>query len=229
MCATLPAHLIICDLVTVIFYEEIKLWSSSVCNFLQPSVSLSLLDPNNLLNTLFLNTCICLFQDQASDPFETTCKVTVWRFSVAGEQETLNSNVRSTKWHLPAVIIMIMENVTIYYQKQNQHLTAGKPDTTSGRSRQIWVQKSPRANIFSICKEVRRYLTGWYRTKRPIHFDHYPIYCVSSSELKSFLIHPPEISGKYQQTPSRKAGETRQEMPANFATKYLFSHSAGFF
>jgi hypothetical protein len=160
MCATFPAHLIICDLVTVIFYEEFKLWSSSVCNFLQPPVTLSLLDPNNLLNTLFLNTCICLFQDQVSDPFETTCKVIVWRFSVAGKQETLNSNVRSTKWHLPAVIIMIMENVTIYYQKHSQHLTAGKPDTTGDRSRHIWVQKSPGANMFSVYKEVRRYPYG---------------------------------------------------------------------
>jgi hypothetical protein len=36
--------------------EEYKLWSSSLCSFLQPPVTSFLFDPNILLNTLFSNT-----------------------------------------------------------------------------------------------------------------------------------------------------------------------------
>jgi hypothetical protein len=35
--------------------EEYKLWSSSLCSFLQPPVTSSLFGPNILLNTLFSN------------------------------------------------------------------------------------------------------------------------------------------------------------------------------
>jgi hypothetical protein len=41
--------------------------------------------------------------------------------------------------------------------------------------------------------------TGWYRLKRPIHRGNFLIYCASASEFKSCLIHPLDLSRKYQE------------------------------
>jgi hypothetical protein len=43
-------------IILLILGEENKLWSSSLCSFLQPTVTSSLFGPNILLKTLFSNT-----------------------------------------------------------------------------------------------------------------------------------------------------------------------------
>jgi len=79
MCATCPAHLIL-DIITWIIFGKYRSLSSSLCSFLHSPVTLSHLDPHNLLSTLFLNTlspCSSLnVSDQVSHPYKTKGKIT---------------------------------------------------------------------------------------------------------------------------------------------------------
>jgi hypothetical protein len=64
--------------ILIILRQEYKLWSSSLCSFLQPPVTSSLFGPN-ILNTLFSNTlCLCSslnVRDQFSRPYRTLLKL----------------------------------------------------------------------------------------------------------------------------------------------------------
>jgi hypothetical protein len=63
-----------------------------------------------------------------------------------------------------------------------------------------------------------------------MHCGHFLIYCASPSEFQSFLIHSPELSGKYRQRHlAAKKGETWQEMSLNFAGEVYLSYSTGIF
>jgi hypothetical protein len=70
---TFYVHLIILDLITLITLgEECKLWSSSLCSFVQPAVASSLVGPIVLHSVVFSNTtnlCSSLnVRDQGSQP-----------------------------------------------------------------------------------------------------------------------------------------------------------------
>jgi hypothetical protein len=85
MRATCPAHFILLALITLtILGEDYKPCSSSLCSFLQPHVTSSLLGPNILLSTLFSNTlslCYSLnVRDKVSHPYKT--RINIFKFEI---------------------------------------------------------------------------------------------------------------------------------------------------
>ena len=75
-------HLILLDFITrTTLGEEYRSLSSSLCSLLHSPVTLSLLGPNILLNTIFSNTLSFLsslnVNDQVSHPHKTTGKIIV--------------------------------------------------------------------------------------------------------------------------------------------------------
>ena len=79
--ATWSTHFIILDFINRIFGEEYRSLSSSLCSFLHSPVTSSLLGPNILLSTRFLNTLnlpsSLNVSDQGSHPYKTRSKIIV--------------------------------------------------------------------------------------------------------------------------------------------------------
>jgi hypothetical protein len=83
--ATRSASLIVLDLIIIIILCEVyKLWSSSLCSFLQPPVTSSHLRPNILLSTLFSHTfSLCsslIVRDKCLTHTEPQAKLQSWMF-----------------------------------------------------------------------------------------------------------------------------------------------------
>ena len=102
--ATRPAPLIIIDLITqIIFGEEYRSVSFSLCSFLHSSVTSSLLGPNSLLTTIFSNTLSLRnspsVNDQVSHPHRTMGKIIiVYILFFSHSKDKLHSCSNQDRW-----------------------------------------------------------------------------------------------------------------------------------
>jgi hypothetical protein len=82
--------------------EEYKLWSSSLCSFLQPPVTSSLFDPNILLNTLL------------SNKIKTRTEIFVYRHNIHNIKIYL---MKIYKFHFKCILIWFVFKIIISARK----------------------------------------------------------------------------------------------------------------
>jgi hypothetical protein len=71
-------------------------------------------------------------------------------------------------------------------------------------------------------------VTGWYRTRRPLHWDRF--WCtVIPFELSSLPIHTPELSGNCSRHLVAKQEEVGEKWPLNFVYEVSLFILVGFF
>jgi hypothetical protein len=93
-------------IILIILGEKYKLWSSSLCNFLQPPITSSLLGLNILLNTLFSDTlslCSSLnVRDQVSHPYRTSSPNPIKKLRGFGPLANYADRVTAACWRSSA-------------------------------------------------------------------------------------------------------------------------------